>query len=157
MTALHKTLIRIAAAAMLATGAMNAHLARAQDFTQMDLTALNGAWTAEQNGMMQVQLEQMILQIMNDPQVQALYNQQVSQGLFWGSFADFAYKYAYTGGLSEEGYRRAIGVSGQLNDEFKRQMSNDAAARQVYIDAFGRYVNGFGQIVDQYGNLLMGQ
>jgi hypothetical protein len=154
MTTLIKTMTRIAAAAMLTLGALNAH---AQDYTQLDLTGMNNAWNADLNGAMQAQLEQIIWQNMNDPRVQALYNQQVSQGLFWGSLADFAYKYAYTGGLSVEGYGRAIDVSRQLDTEFRGQMRDDAAGRQVYIDAYGRYVNQFGQIMDQYGNLLLGQ
>jgi hypothetical protein len=157
MTTLNKTLIRIAAASMLAFGALNAHFAHARDYTQMDLTAMNNAWNANQNDMMQQQLQQIIWQNMNDPQVQALYNQQVAQGLFWGSLADFAYKYAYTGGMSAIGYNRAMGVNNELNNEFQRQMAGDAAGRQVYVDAYGRFVNGYGQIMDQYGNLLMGQ
>jgi hypothetical protein len=154
MTTLNTTLTRIAAVAVLA---VNVTVAQAQDFTQMDITALNNAWNMDQNAMMQAQLEQIVWQNMNDPQVQALYNQQVAQGLFWGSLADFAYKYAYTGGMTAEGYGRAIDVNRALDTEFRGQMRDDAAGRQVYIDAYGRYVNAYGQIMDQYGNLLLGQ
>lgn len=148
-----KTLRFLAAAAsmMVAAGA-----ASAQDFTQMDITSMYNDWAAGQNSQMQSMQNDIVTQNMNNPQVIAMYNQQVASGLFQGSLADFAYKYAATGGMSAQGYAGYNNTTNQIANQQRSAMADYNASVENYRNAYNGYTGGFSDNMTEAGNGLMG-
>jgi hypothetical protein len=66
----------------------------AQDFTSMDLAALNGPWSPSETS-----TKDIIAQTVADPQVRAMYDEAVKQG-YTGPIEQFAYDYASVGGFT---------------------------------------------------------
>jgi hypothetical protein len=140
------------AAIMAAVGA-----ASAQDFTQMDISGMNNQWAAGQNSQMQTMQNDLVSQNMNNPQVIAMYNQQVASGQFYGSLADFAYKYAATGGFSAQGYANYNNTTNQTADQQRRAMVDYNSSVDNYRDAYNGYTGGYSDNSQESGRGLMGQ
>lgn len=117
--------------------------AHAQDWTNIDVNALNNAWNDDQNAAMNSQLNQMIWANANDPYVQSVYVQQVNAGLFYGSIEEFAYKWIVTGGMSAEGYGRAMDTNAQIDTQHQTMMNG-------YWDSMGNYQNAYNVYGDRY-------
>ena len=148
-----KTLRLLAAAAAMMTAA---GAASAQDFTGMDISGMYNQWAAGQNAQMQSGLNDMISQNMQNPQVIAMYNQQVASGLFSGSLADFAYKYAATGGMSAGGYAAYNNTTNQIANQQRGAMADYNSAVDNYRNAYNGYTGGFSDNMTEAGNGLMG-
>jgi hypothetical protein len=153
MKASHIAILAILAGVKVLIAVSTAH---AQDFTQMDITAMNNDWNAQQNAMMNDQLNQMIWANVNDPQVQALYVQQVNAGMFYGSIQDFAYKYIVTGGMSAAGYATAMGTNAQIDAQHQQMMNGYWNSMGTYQNAYDTYGNRYAQNQNTAGGMLMG-
>ncbi len=132
--------IRIAAGALAIAFGLSqiAGTAHAQD-----LNAMNDAFNAQLNGAMQGGLNDIIATNMNDPRIQMMYQQAVQSGQFYGSLADYAYAFAYTGGFSQEGYANAMADRAEQWAQMGAQNQGFLAAPQVYQDAYGNWVQGY--------------
>ena len=130
--------------------------AAAQDFTNVDMNALNGQYNDVLNATMNAQLSAMMWQAMNDPAVQQLYVQQMNSGLFYGTFEDFTYKYMYTGGMTEGGYGQAIGTNADLNSRHINMMNGYWNAPDVYGNAYGAWGNGYANNQRDAGTIMLG-
>lgn len=127
------TRIAIAAAFALIAGAAQSQ----------DLSAWYAGVVAEQNGVMNSTLNGIIAANVNDPYVQQMYWQQVQSGLFYGSIEEFAYKYAATGGMTQGGYANLMAGRQQMWSDMAGQNAGFMNAPQVYMDAYGNYVQGY--------------
>ena len=146
------------ARAIAAFGAMClVPLVQAQDFTQMDITGMYNAWAQGQQMEMQAMQQQIIQQNMNDPNVIALYNQQVAAGLFQGDLASFAYKYAATGGMSAQGYANYNNTTNQIAEQYRGAYNDYNEGLQNYRDAYSGYTGGYATNAAEAGRGLMGQ
>lgn len=129
----------------------------AEDLTQLDITGMYNNWAQGQQMEMQAMQQQIIQQNMNDPNVIALYNQQVAAGLFSGDLAAFAYKYAATGGLSAQGYSNYNNTTNQIADQYRGAFNDYNQSVQAYRDAYSGYTGGYSANSQEAGRGLMGQ
>ncbi len=132
-------------------------VANAQDFTQMDISGMYNNWAQGQQLEMQAAQQQIIQQNMNDPNVIALYNQQVAAGLFHGDLASFAWKYAATGGFSAQGYSNYNNTTNQIADQYRGAFNDYNQGVQNYRDAYSGYTDGYSANSQEAGRGLMGQ
>ena len=127
----------------------------AQDFTRMDLNAMNNAFNNSQNQQMNSQLESLIKAKMNDPSFQAAYKQHVAQG-GRSTPQQFAYWHAATLGGSAEGMayfreseaRNRVGEQNSLNAYRQAQAARGQAQTE--------WMNGFQRNNTEFGNTLRG-
>lgn len=122
----------------------------AQDFTSMDLTAMNDAWWAGQQDQMGAITYDIIAQNVANPQVQAMYYQAVQQG-YYGSLEQFAYAYAENGGFTRDGIERNRQLNSQINSEMAGQNATFMNQGTVYGPAYGAYTDGYSNIMNQRG------
>lgn len=149
----HLITLAIIVGTKVLVGASTAH---AQDWTNVDVNAMNNDWNARQNEVMNNQLSQMIWANMNDPQVQAVYIQQVNAGLFYGSIEEFAYKWIVTGGMSAEGYGRAMDTNAQIDAQHQTMMNGYWDSMGNYQGAYNDYTDGYVYNQDQAGQIMLG-
>ena len=147
------TTLRTIIAATLIAGTAGA--ATAQDLTQFDFTAFNNAWNADANAAMNAVTNDIVWANMNNPQVIDMYNYQMQTGQFYGTLEQFAYKYAATGGMTVEGIGNYIGTSVDLDGQFRNMTGAANSHTQVYYDAFGNLVTGYGQHQKDQGSALI--
>ena len=72
------------------------------DFTNLDLTAMNNAWNAQQNAQMGGQLQGMMQQNMANPHIQQAYRLHQMQGGQM-NYEQFVYGWMATGGYTPQG------------------------------------------------------
>jgi hypothetical protein len=131
--------------------------ALAQNFANMDITGMYNQWAANQNNQMNTQLNSIVQQNMNDPQVIAMYNQAVRSGQFQGDLATFAYYYAATGAFSPEGKRNYANTSRDITNKQSQAWAGYMGAVDNYRDAYGAYTGGYARNQGEAGKGLMGQ
>ncbi len=127
-------------------------LASAQDFTGIDLNAvLAGQMQQTQyalDGVMQSAMQQ------RGPEIQAAYQQCLYTGGYCGSFEEYALNYVSTNGFTDGG---AWAKQNQANIAAEQQAWQGVQnAQQGYQDAYGNYVGGFSENMNESGNILMG-
>jgi hypothetical protein len=130
-------------------------VAGAQDFTRMDLNAMNNAFNYSQNQQMNTQLDAVIRAKMNDPNFQAAYKQHLAQG-GRSTPQQFAYWHAATRGGSAEGmaYFRATETRNQINEQnsYNAYLQAQAARAQAQT----QWMNGFHRNNVEFGNTMRG-
>ena len=127
----------------------------AQDFTRMDLNAMNNSFNKSQNQQMNSQLESLLRAKMNDPNVQAAYKQHVAQG-GKSTPQQFAYWHAATRGGSAEGmaYFRATETRNQVAEQNAVNAYRQAQAARGQAQT--EWMNGFQRNNAEFGNTLKG-
>jgi hypothetical protein len=148
----------LAALAVLAGASALPSLAAAQDFT-----AMINAQMAQMDATLaqaQQQVNGIVQQNMQNPVVQAAYQQHVAEAQSSGqapmNFETFAYYYAATGGFSAEGkaawYRNEAANGARVMSAWQGVQAAEAnrAAAQSELAA------GFSRNQNEFGNLLMG-
>jgi hypothetical protein len=148
------TALRTAAALIAALSLGTA--VQAQDFTGMDITALNNGMWDELQGQMDSGLSSIIGQTMNNPQAQQMFAQYRANG-YQGSFEQFAYEYAATAGFTPGGIAHYNGVTQDI--QAKDQANYDAYrnSQGAYADAYGQYTAGHSNNQNEAGLGLSGQ
>ena len=149
----HTVILSILISTKLLIAASTAH---AQDLMNIDVNAMNNAWNAQQNDMMNAQLNQMIWANANGPYVQQAYVQQVNTGLFYGSIEEFAYKWIVTGGMSAEGYGRAMDTNAQIDSQHQTMMNGYWDSMGNYQSAYDGYTGGYAENQGQAGMIMLG-
>jgi hypothetical protein len=127
----------------------------AQDFTRMDLNAMNNAFNNSQNQQMNNQLDSVIRAKLNDPSFQAAYKQHVAQG-GRSTPQQFAYWHAATRGGSAEGmaYFRATETRNQIAEQNSLNAYRQAQAARGQAQT--EWMNRFQQNNAEFGNTLRG-
>lgn len=99
--------------------------------------------------------QQIINANMNNPQVNAMYQQHVAQGGTM-SYQEFAYYYAATGGFSQQGMQQFR--NNELNNQRQEQSAWNGYMNSVndYRNAYNNYTNSWQNIQSQRGDLLTG-
>jgi len=147
------TLRTLIAATVIAAAA---NVTNAQDFTQLDISGMNANWNNTFNSAIDYAHGNIIETNMNDPPDIGMYQQQMQTDQFYGTLADFAYKYAATGGMSPYGYQRYHNV--QVNEHnFNTAIMQDSYAHTqgYYPNVYGMYTDGSGYNVDDLGYELL--
>ena len=140
-----KSLCKLALAATLATSA-----AQAQDLSSW----YNGV-VANQNAQMQQMTNGIVAQNMNNPQVQAMYQQHRAQGGQY-SFEQFCYMYAATGGFTPHGisqWRQSEANIAQRDQQSWRDYQN---AQYRSSAAMQDWRNGYYANQNEAGNVMQG-
>lgn len=130
-------------------------IADAQDFTGMDITSMYNAMAAQQNAQMQQQTQQIVLQVMQNPRFQGMYQQHLASG---GSSTpeQYAYNYAATGGFTESGMRNYQNSEAASAAKIQGAWQGEQKAIQGYRDAYNGYASGYSSNQQEVGNSLMG-
>jgi hypothetical protein len=147
--------LRTAAAALIAALSLGT-AAQAQDFTGMDLNALNNQMWGQMQGQMDTRLNGIISQNVNDPQVVQMYHQYRANG-YQGSLEQFAYDYAANGGFTREGILNNYQVTQDINRRDQGNWNNYVNSQGAYADAYNGYTTGFSNNMQESGLGLMGQ
>lgn len=104
---------------------------------------------------MQQSQQQIVQQNMNNPQVQALYQQHLMQGGRM-SFEQFAYMYAATGGFSPQGIQNYYATSRQITAQEQQAYQGYLAAQRQRALAQRGLAEGFDRIMNESGHMLGG-
>lgn len=104
----------------------------AQDLMNIAVNAMNNARNARQYATLNDELSQMIWANAHDPYVQQAFVQQVNAGLFYDSIKEFPDKWIVTGGMSDAGYARAMGLNSQIDQQHQTMLNG-------YWDSMGKY------------------
>ena len=144
---------RILSACVVSLAAVS--VSGAQDFTRMDLNAMNNAFNNSQNQQMNNQLDSVLRAKMNDPIFQAAYKQHVAQG-GRSTPQQFAYWHAATRGGSAEGmaYFRASEARNQIAEQNSVNAYRQAQAARGQAQT--EWMNGFQRNNAEFGNTLRG-
>ena len=126
----------VAVCGTLASGAANA-----QDFN-----AMNDAFNAQQNAGMQATTNNIVQTHMNDPHVYQMYQIYLSQGGRL-NYESYCFRYAETGGFTQEGFRRATNNSWAIhNQDYKNRQDY-----YNYSEGLRKDTNGYrGQVHDKW-------
>lgn len=148
----NKTLAR---AAFVTSLALFAAPSFAQDFTGMDLSAMYNSWASGQNTQMNTMTQNIVQQNLQNPQVQAMYQQYLQSG-GTASPEDFAYMYAATGGFTPEG--TAYFQQTEANNAAKEAAAygDYQAAQAGSAAAISDWSSGDSSNMNEAGNGLMG-
>jgi hypothetical protein len=148
----------LATVALLAAGSALPALAGAQDFT-----AMINAQMEQMNAMIaqgQQQVNGIVQQKMQDPAVQAAYQQHVARaqatGLQPWNFETFAYNYAATGGFSASGVAAWQQNEAANNARVMEARRGLQAAQANRAAAHAELADGFARNQNEFGNQLMG-
>lgn len=126
----------------------------AQDLSTSMTDWYNGVATqqsAEQNAV----IWQMVQQVMQNPQVQTMYQQHLASG-GGGSFEEFAYGYAATCGYTPQCMAQYGQVSSAINDQQAGAMADLSQARADNAAALNAYSGGYIQNSQEMGNVIVG-
>jgi hypothetical protein len=151
-----KTSIKILAAATLLAALPS--LAGAQDFT-----AMINAQMAQMDALLaqgQQQVNGIVQQKMQDPAVQAAYQQHVARAQASGmqpwNFETFAYNYAATGGFSPQGVAAWQQNEAANNARVMQSWQGLQAAQADRAAAQSENAAGYARNQNEFGNQLMG-
>lgn len=92
------------------------------DFTGMDLNALNNAFGSSLDAQMQAHLNGIVQANMNNPEIQRQYQVYLQQGGTL-NFPSYCYRYAETGGFTQQGYRHAMATQAQIHAQDTANMN----------------------------------
>ncbi|HEY2783680.1 MAG TPA: hypothetical protein VGJ05_01790 [Fimbriiglobus sp.] len=143
---------------ILVTGFLSllaATAAKSQDFTRMDLNAMNNAFNARMNTQIASQTQSIIGRNLNDPRVQAAYRQHLAQG---GRYTpqQFAYMYAATAGFTPNGIANFRATEARNRSAELYALNGYRQAQAARGQAQLNYMNGFHHNNNEFGNLLRG-
>ena len=107
-----------------------------------DLNAMNAEFNARMNAQMQASTTSIIEQNMNNPHVQQQYQIYLQQG---GTLdlTSYCYRYAETGGFTQDGFRRAMQTQAQIH-----------AKDQASMNAYHRHSEQLRQETAAYRNAI---
>lgn len=126
----------------------------AQDLSTSMTDWYNGV-AAQQSAQQNAMVGQIVQQNMQNPQVQALYQQHLAAG-GGGSFEEFAYAYAATGGFTPQGMAQYGQTSAAINAQQAEAMANYRQAQADSAAALNAYSGGYVQNSQEMGNVITG-
>lgn len=130
------------------------NIGAAQDLSTSMSDWYNGV-VAQQSAQQNAAVGQIVQQNMQDPQIQALYQQHLASG-GGGSFEEFAYAYAATGGFTPQGYAAYGQTSSTIAAQQSGTMEDYWAAQDANADAMGAYSSGYIANSQEMGNVIAG-
>jgi hypothetical protein len=126
------------------------------DFTGLDISGMYNQQVQQTNSYFQNQTQQMVQANMANPQVQYAYQQYLARG-GQGSFAEFAYSYAATGGFSQQGMRNYYQTSQSINAQQQNAWNGYQQAQQQSQQALQGWQNGYSRNQSEAGYNLNNQ
>ena len=127
----------------------------AQDFTRMDLNAMNNSFNARMNSQINQNNQNIVNRNMNDPRVQAAYQQHLARG-GRSTPQQFAYMYAATGGFTPQGIAYFNGTEAHNRTGEMNALNGYRQAQTARGHAQTAYMHGFQHNNAEFGNLIMG-
>lgn len=146
------------AKAALATGLLallGAASAQYADFTGMDITAMYNQYIVQQQANENSYVQGIVQQNMQNPQIQAMYQQHLASG-GGGSFEEFAYAYAATGGFTPQGMAYWGQVQQGINTQQRDAMAGYRAAQANSAAAINAWNSNYYQNSQEMGNVIVG-
>jgi hypothetical protein len=147
------TLVALVTSLFVLTG-----LASAQylpDFTSMDVNGMFNSWNTQLNTQIDQSQQQLIAQVLQDPNFQSMYQQYLASG-GTATPEQYAYQYAATGGFSAQGMQNYQNSEAASAAKIQGAWQDYQNSVQGYQDAYGNYTGGFANNQTEFGNTLMG-
>lgn len=120
-----------------------------------DLTSWYDGVVANQNAQMQAMTDGIVQQNMNNPQVQAMYQQHRAQGGQY-SFEQFCYMYAATGGFTPQGTAYWQQNEANISRQQQQAWANYQNAQAQSAAALQDWRNGYSANQAEAGNIMQG-
>jgi hypothetical protein len=144
-----------AAALILSLFALTGFASAQYDFTGMDIAGMYNSYVQQQNAQMEVQLQQIIAQVMQDPRFQSMYQQYIMSG-GTATAEQYAYSYAATGGFTPQGMQIYQNSEALSAAKIQNAWNGYQSAVQGYQEAYNNYTGSFAETTNEMGNVLMG-
>jgi hypothetical protein len=125
------------------------------DFMNMDIAAMYNGYVQQQNAQMEVQLQQIIQQVMQDPRFQSMYQQYLASG-GTATPEQYAYSYAATGGFTPQGMQIYQNSEAMSAAKIQNAWNGYLGAVEGYREAYNNYTGSFAETTNEMGNVLMG-
>lgn len=125
------------------------------DFTGMDISAMYANTVQNNNAYFESMTGNLIQQNMQNPQIQAMYQQYRMQG-GWASFEQFAYMYGATGGFTPQGMNQYNQVSQGIQAQQQQAWSGYQAAQANRAASMNQWQNGYHANQQEAGRVMQG-